>query len=148
MKKMLALSLSLLAVGGVVAKDTVHPCVQFERGSNSTVGKMLCDYFSMFAAAEVKASNGVSLDAMACITFPFFNSIVHEHGDAMAAQGGWKKWLVSNWTTLGLGGIVYLLKDRFGLSNQEALRAIFAAAYAQGLLAIGVAELSDNSVTA
>jgi len=146
-KEELALTLKELAQLIADTQKTTpatHPCVAFSNGSKDA------SYASRLIADVVLASAGCSAatveEKLLFAFYPLFHHIVHTDA-AQLNNGSMSKWIVSNWTTLGLTGTIFILGRALNWEPAKVLRATLAVIYGQGAAALAVAQLNAHQET-
>lgn len=114
-----------------------HPCVKFDQGKLSYASRIIAD-ITIAVAGGAKAES--LEEKLGFGLMPLMHDIAHTHTKNLK---GYFKWLASNWTTLSLTATIYILKKTVckNWSDEQVLRYILAAIYAQWTAGIAVAEL-------
>lgn len=146
-KEELALTLKELAQLIADTQKTTpaaHPCVAFSNGSKDA------SYATSLITNVVVASAGCSAatveEKLLFAFYPLFHHIVHTDA-AQLNNGSMSKWIVSNWTTLGLTGTMFILGRALNWEPAKVLRVTLAVIYGQGAAALALAQLGVNQET-
>jgi hypothetical protein len=122
----------------------MHPCKAFSQGAKdaSYATRLIAD-----VALACAGCNAATLEEKLLFAFyPFFHHVVHNDAAALN-DSATLKWVVSNWTTLGLVGTMYILGRALNWEAAKTLRATIAVIYAQGLTALALTQLDLNAET-
>jgi hypothetical protein len=140
------LSLTLKELAQLIADSqkttpAAHPCAAFSNGSKdaSYAASLIINVMVAFAGRPAEQLEEKLLFAF----YPLFHQVVHTDA-AQLNNGSISKWIVSNWTTLGLTGTVYILGRALNWEPAKVLRVTLAVIYGQGAAALALAQLNAN----
>lgn len=134
MKKSIIFSLILLSSFAGASAD--HSCKEFAEGKSSYSSRILTDVGMALAGTAANTLEEKLLFAF----WPLWHSIFHEETENLTDLS---KWLASNWTAVGLSGLVYAIGQKRGWNEQTTLRSILGVLYGQSAVAIATAKAQE-----
>ena len=131
-----------------VVKEEVknHPCTDFATGKKSYSTRVIVDTFksliAYFAFTMTKEESPSAKTQLALAVYPLFHDIVHHEASALKTKKGIWKFLISNWSDLGLAALICAISTKNpDLSGAQIINYIVAAIYAKGLFVIAADKL-------